>query len=944
MASSYAYRVQPEFVERLPSGIFFRHEQLEESIGSTEAFEKGIDPYLFPVFRAHDSGYSSPRGNLNLDPQIASDKVDVRCLPLLDVDVEVNVKSTVARTRVFQTFTNLSSLIIKEATYSFPLYDGSAVVEFRCHIGEERVLEGVVKPKQVCLMSNTGTFLVNRIQTARREFKEAVEKQKVAALLEEHTPEVFETHLGNIPAKTRVKIEVTYVNELKADVGGDGVLVTIPTSIAPRYGTAPTGMSGSSETAKNGLHITVNVAASVNLRKLESRTHPISVEMGASAEPPPVASFADLSNAPESSANKFDPTKARATLSKRDVTLGIDFVLLILATATSMLSSSALLEPSPNERLQSAMMLSINPRELLGSYIEPEKFEGEIIFIADRSGSMHGPKIDTLRDALSVFLKSIPSENTCFNIYSFGSSYTSLFSKSQPYSQETLDTAIQHAALFAADMGGTEILRPIQNAVEQRVGGEKSTTQIIVLTDGETWDAENIIRFVSTTRSELKDRVRFFCLGIGNQVSHRLVEGIGRLGGGFAEVVAVDGSGRWKERIIRMLKGALMPASFDCELEFAGMPTKSACSDSLGSTFMQAPYQLPGLHPFTRDSVYFLFDKRVGTDLDAVTVKTTTPSGRNVAVTVPVKVSDDGTFIVHHLAAKAIVMDLESGKSWLHASKASNTAGIESSVQILGERLGAQYHITSKWTSFIAVENKIKEEKASRFYKADRSEFAMLSRARTAPMGNFAADQSLFSPFRPEVRDVLGTRASHASRTPIVVNQGGGDHFSAQSSIGASPLVPRLPPLQAPIADPRVHSWSIKREFSAPLSSSLTYGPAASAYSPRSVTFDGEDRFEEIDTQETRQRVIFGRGEWPGYGVAPRVGQSFAELPPSDEEVQSKLPVSKKRKKGKMKGKKVDDKPAASKQMFVTNSIDSVTSVSPFVVLQLHYLLTLSEF
>src|SRR6266480_242553 len=120
-------------------------------------------------------------------------------------------------------------------------------------------------------------FLANVFQMARKEFNEAVKKQKVAALLEEHTPEIFETHLGNIPAKTTVKVEIIYVNELKADIGGEGVLVTIPTSVAPRYGTPPTRFSSSSATAKNGLHITVNVAATVALRKLESRTHPISV-------------------------------------------------------------------------------------------------------------------------------------------------------------------------------------------------------------------------------------------------------------------------------------------------------------------------------------------------------------------------------------------------------------------------------------------------------------------------------------------------------------------------------------------------------------------------------------------------------------------------------------------------------------------------------------------
>jgi len=157
MTAVNAHHLQPELVERLPSGVFFRREQLGEGSDLTELYEKGIDPYLlFPAFPVHDGGYSPPTGNVSrsAEYQTLSYKDDVRCLPLLDVNIEVDVKFTVARTRVFQTFTNLSSLVIKEANYSFPLYDGSAVIEFRCHIGEERVLEGVVRPKEVCVVSN----------------------------------------------------------------------------------------------------------------------------------------------------------------------------------------------------------------------------------------------------------------------------------------------------------------------------------------------------------------------------------------------------------------------------------------------------------------------------------------------------------------------------------------------------------------------------------------------------------------------------------------------------------------------------------------------------------------------------------------------------------------------------------------------------------------------
>jgi hypothetical protein len=89
-------------------------------------------------------------------------------LPLLDVSADVNVVATTSRTVLTQVFLNNSKKSISEATYSFPLYDGSTVVSFRCRIGNN-VIEGVVKAKD----------------EARAEYKSAICNKKVATLLEQ---------------------------------------------------------------------------------------------------------------------------------------------------------------------------------------------------------------------------------------------------------------------------------------------------------------------------------------------------------------------------------------------------------------------------------------------------------------------------------------------------------------------------------------------------------------------------------------------------------------------------------------------------------------------------------------------------------------------------------------------------------------------------------------
>jgi hypothetical protein len=151
--SAYGYHLGRGAVEPIPSGIFFNALHLANGPDLSSTYEKGVDPLHYPAPHVDDSGDRSIAEKFSYvaDPgsSVGNDGKNVRCLPILDVKVEVDIKSTIAKTLVTQTFTNLSRFVIKEANYSFPLYDESVVIQFRCHIGEDQVLEGVVKQKDV---------------------------------------------------------------------------------------------------------------------------------------------------------------------------------------------------------------------------------------------------------------------------------------------------------------------------------------------------------------------------------------------------------------------------------------------------------------------------------------------------------------------------------------------------------------------------------------------------------------------------------------------------------------------------------------------------------------------------------------------------------------------------------------------------------------------------
>ena len=145
------------------------------------------------------------------------------------------------------------------------------------------------------------------------------------------------------------------------------MLVTIPTSVAPRYGTPPEGYTRkrkSSLKAQNGMEIRIEVLTPVPIRTVESRTHPISVDIGSAAYPVQTNAFGDLG---AGAATVGENRRARATLSSHTPVLGKDFVLLILVRGSGLLDPRAVMESCPRHPRSSAIQVAFKPQDLFFS-------------------------------------------------------------------------------------------------------------------------------------------------------------------------------------------------------------------------------------------------------------------------------------------------------------------------------------------------------------------------------------------------------------------------------------------------------------------------------------------------------------------------------------------------------------------------------------------------
>lgn len=662
---------------------------------------------------------------------------NLKYLPQVEVKAHTTILATTSRTNLTQTFVNPTNGTIEELRYVFPLYDGVSVVAFTCTVGS-KTIKGVVQERQ----------------KAQQVYNQAKAKGQVAGLFKQslEAADVFTTTIGNVPAGEKVYVDITYLGELKHDAQVDGIRFTIPTQVVPRYGTSQS-LAGSNIPQK-GFSFTVDAEMpdGSSIKSIQSPSHPLSVEIGTT-----------------STTKSQEPSlrRASATLQQGEVHLKQDFVVQVVATKLG--EPSAILETHPEIPNQRAIMTTLVPKFKLPA----EK--PEIVFICDRSGSM-SDKISNLKTALEVFLKSMPV-GVKFNICSFGNSFSFLWERSQIYNQENLDQAVQHVRTFQADYGGTEMYDPFRAAFKKRY--KDMNLEIILLTDGEIWDHDRLFKLINDEVADSKGTTRVFSLGIGAGASTSLIEGVARAGNGFAQTVADDE--KMDKKVVRMLKGALFPHITDYSLEVKYEKTETpadgdfelvekvmdslqidtaeasdtkleqgqtakkpislfdASVDSDGDSdmadtptidkkfdhlphvpvprYLQTPSQIPPLFPFNRTTVYVLLsDATPNQQPKSVVLKGTSHHGP-LELEIPITKFTEKDSVIHCLAARKEVKELEEGRGWLTNVKDSDGKFLKEKhegrfsdlVEREAVRLGVKFQVGGKWCSFVAVEDNAQE-------------------------------------------------------------------------------------------------------------------------------------------------------------------------------------------------------------------------------------------
>uniref|UniRef100_A0A671QYV9 von Willebrand factor A domain containing 5B1 n=1 Tax=Sinocyclocheilus anshuiensis TaxID=1608454 RepID=A0A671QYV9_9TELE len=219
------------------------------------------------------------------------------------------------------------------------------------------------------------------------------------------------------------------------------------------------------------------------------------------------------------------------------------------------------------------VMLNFCPN-LSSTTSDLRSIQGEFIFLIDRSGSMSGVNINRVKDAMVVILKSLfPA--CLFNIVGFGSKFKTLFVTSQSYNEESLALACEHVKKIRADMGGTNILAPLNWILRQPM--QRGHPRLLfLLTDGAVSNTGKVIEL-------LRSHARFtrcYTFGIGQGVCRRLVLGLAAVSRGTAEFLA-EGE-RLQPKMIKSLKKSMTSVLTDISIEWLYPETKEILLSPVG--------------------------------------------------------------------------------------------------------------------------------------------------------------------------------------------------------------------------------------------------------------------------------------------------------------------------------------------------------------------------
>ena len=553
-------------------------------------------------------------------------------VPLEGVAVHARLVGAATEVSVTQRYTNLEARPI-EAVYVFPLPTDAAVCGFAAEVDGRRI-EGRVEERD----------------KAFEIYDDAMADGHGAFLLDQERPNIFTASIGNLRPGATVAVQIRYVAQCALE--GDALRFMLPTTVSPRYVPAPEGPEVGQPDHERidperhlhvpyGLTLQVDVESAAAPRRIESPSHPIRTT--------------------------FDGAKTTVELGQELVALDRDFVLLV-ELAEARTPTAIVARDADGSRYVQVQFIPTFAATQSGN---------EVVFVVDCSGSMGGDSIAQAKRALELCIRAL-SESDTFEIVRFGSHHDALFSGARALDATTLAQAVAHIAATDANMGGTEILQPLQAILARPVDAQRPR-QVLLLTDGQVSNEAQVIELAQAHA----DKARIFTFGIGAGVSEHLVKELARATRGQVEMI--HPGERIEPKVLRHFGRLRTPVLSDVRVDWGGLEVEAA------------PRVAP---PVFQGELLTVFAKVLGGASTTVTLKAGSHSW-----SVPLDLERASTGgPIPKLWARAAIHDLErdEGRHGSSQQRPGRDRAAEKVKHLVD--IGKAHGLLSSATSYVAVE------------------------------------------------------------------------------------------------------------------------------------------------------------------------------------------------------------------------------------------------
>ncbi len=407
---------------------------------------------------------------------------------LVSVHATGELNGLLLRMKIRQLYRNTTDDNI-ETVYTFPMAWGTTLLGLKVELNG-RTMTGVVLGKA----------------DAEEKYEQAIENGDTPVMLEWAGKNLYTANIGNLVPGDEAVIEIEYGQILNVKNGG--VRITVPTTLAPRYGEARTltelaahHFYGMNPLSEYKFHLNLIIPAPFTQGRISCPSHSI---------------------------RKTTEGENLLVKLNRKAMLDRDFVLSIekLDGMAFSVSCADPTEPGKYVALTSFSPDSPNPRLT-------DRVPLKLKILIDCSGSMAGDSMAQARSALSALVDILTPEDAV-SFSKFGAQTANILGELTRCTPDYIDDLKKEVHRLDAVMGGTEMNRAIQRvlAIKDERGELPETASILLITDGEIWNIEEVVATVRVARH------RIFAVGVGSAPAESLLQDLALVSGGHCTMVS----------------------------------------------------------------------------------------------------------------------------------------------------------------------------------------------------------------------------------------------------------------------------------------------------------------------------------------------------------------------------------------------------------------------